>query len=106
QMMIHDAWTIAAGNADDFEVQVANLRRTSSLMADLYVARTGNTLDQVKAWMKETKWFTGQEALTAGFADSLAANVGAVASASLWLSHMQGRITTQLQTQRADSVEP
>lgn len=104
QMMIHDAWTIAAGNADDFEVQVANLRRTSALIADIYVARTGNSIDQVKSWMKETKWFTGQEAKAAGFADSVAGNVGAVASASLWLSHMQGRITTQLQAQRADAT--
>lgn len=103
QMMIHDAWTIAAGNADDFTAKATELRRTSGQIADVYVARTKNALDQVRAWMKETKWFYGQEAVDAGFADSLAANVGAVASASLWLSHMQGRITTQLQAQRADA---
>lgn len=103
QMMIHEAWTIAAGHADDFAAKAEELRRTSGQIADLYVARTKGDAAQIKAWMKETKWFYGQEAVDAGFADSVAANVAAVASASLWLSHMQGRIATQINTQRLDA---
>lgn len=99
-MMIHDAWTIHGGNADEFEAKVRELRSISGQMADLYAARTKQSPETIKAWMRETKWFYGKEAVDAGFATEMAANVTAVASGSLWLSHMHGRIASGINTQR------
>lgn len=108
-MMIHNAWTIAAGNADELRAVVDNLERSSAQIADIYAARTGNKADKIKQWMAETKWFYGQEAIDAGFASGIAANVSQVAaSASLWQSVMRGRIATQLQSQQhaAEGLDP
>ncbi len=111
-MMIHDAWTIAAGNADELQAVVNDLKAASAQIADIYAKRTGNTVDKVKKWMGETKWFYGQEAVDAGFANSLAKNVeqlAADASNSMWQSVMRGRITTHLQSERhagAPSAKP
>lgn len=104
-IMIHDAWTISAGNADEFERMARELRSTSGQLADIYAKRTGNGLDQVKSWMGETKWFYGSEAVEAGFADSIAPNVQLAASASMWSSVMRGRIAQRIQLQRMDASE-
>lgn len=96
-LMIHDAWTVAAGNAQDMRRMADQLESTSAQIADIYAARTGNSSTQVKAWMSETKWFYGQEAVDAKFADAVAQNVRMAASAtSMWNSVMQGRIATRV----------
>jgi ATP-dependent protease ClpP protease subunit len=100
-VMIHDAWTITAGNAADMRKMADQLESTSGQLAEIYAARTGNSLDQVKAWMAETKWFYGQEAVDAKFADSVAANVRMAAyDTSMWASLMQGRIATRVHLDR------
>lgn len=100
-VMIHDAWTIAAGNAADMRRMADQLESTSGQIAEIYAARTGNSLDQVKAWMAETKWFYGQEAVDAKFADSVAANVRMAAyDTSMWASFMRGRVTTRVHLDR------
>jgi ATP-dependent Clp protease protease subunit len=101
-LMIHDAWVIAAGNADEFRKMADHLEKSSGQIADIYAERTKQSLQQVKDWMKATTWFYGQEAVDAGFAGSIAQNVKAAASASMWLSAMQGRINTRINTERLE----
>jgi ATP-dependent Clp protease protease subunit len=69
--MIHKAWTIAAGNEHDF-IKVANdLARIDGTIVDKYMTKVGEERAQVVAWMDdETSWF-GQEAVDAGFVDSV-----------------------------------
>ncbi|MCE5192090.1 MAG: ATP-dependent Clp protease proteolytic subunit [Actinomycetia bacterium] len=69
--MIHNAWTIALGNA-------AELRKTAGLLdaidadnAALYQARSNKTIDEVKAMMAEETWLTAEEAVAMGFADEV-----------------------------------
>jgi ATP-dependent Clp protease protease subunit len=70
--MIHNAWTIAAGNAKDFADMSALLSRTDQTIVTDYMAKTGATEDQVKAWMAAETYFYGQEAVDAGFITALA----------------------------------
>lgn len=70
--MIHNAWTIEMGNASDLEKTAALLRKIDGTLVDTYAARTGNAKDVVAAWMEAETWFTGQEAVDNGFANSLA----------------------------------
>jgi ATP-dependent Clp protease protease subunit len=105
-MMIHEGWTIAGGNAAELRAVANVLEQQSSMMADLYAARTRQSVQKVKDWMAATTWFYGQEAVDNGFANRVAENVKAVASASMWHSHMQSRITTQLNLQRLEQAEP
>ena len=105
-VMIHEGWTIAAGHADDFDKMADHLRRSSAQMADLYAARTKQPQQKIKDWMKATTWFYGQEAVDNGFATSVAENVKAVASASMWHSAMQSRIATRMNAERIDGTAP
>lgn len=71
-LMIHNAWGLAIGTA-------ADLRKTADLFDKVeeatiiraYVARTGETEETVRAWMKDETWFTAEEAVAAGFADAI-----------------------------------
>jgi ATP-dependent Clp protease protease subunit len=47
------------------------LESVSGTMIDTYAARTGNSRDQVKAWMDEETWMTAQEACDRKFANSV-----------------------------------
>lgn len=102
-MMIHEGWTIAAGHADDMRAAADHLDRSSVQIAGIYADRTKQPLQQVKDWMKATTWFYGQEAVDKGFASSVAQNMKAAASASMWNSMMAGRVATHMHTQRIDA---
>ena len=67
--MIHNPWTIAWGNAEDMEKQAADLRVMEADMRTMYAKKSGQSDEQIKAWMDEEKWMTADEAVTYGFAD-------------------------------------
>lgn len=70
-LMIHQAWTLAMGNADDLISQAALLEKIDGQIAQQYADRAGVTLDQAKAWMQAETWFTEAEAVEAKLADGL-----------------------------------
>lgn len=74
-IMVHEAWCLAMGNAADLRSLADRLEATSGAIADVYVARTGKTLAQVKEWMAAETWFYGAEAVDAGFATSVVENM-------------------------------
>lgn len=67
--MIHQTWTVAMGNADDFDQVAELLRKCDGTMYDAYEQRTGQKRDQIEAWCKTETWFTAAEAVSAGFVD-------------------------------------
>jgi ATP-dependent protease ClpP protease subunit len=70
--MIHNAWTIAIGNADEFVATADLLRKVDgSIVAD-YQRKTGQTPEQLNEWMAATTWFTAEEAVAHGFVDRIA----------------------------------
>lgn len=75
QLMIHNAWGVAIGNADDMRTMGNLLDTTSASIRDVYVARTANTGEKVKKWMDEETWFTAAEAMDAGFVTSVVENL-------------------------------
>lgn len=79
--MIHKTWTFAMGNDDDMMATVELLRKCDQSMYDEYVRRTGNTLEQVSAWCAAETWFTAEDAVKHGFADSVVAAPAASARA-------------------------
>ncbi len=70
-LMIHDPWAMVAGNAADMRAQADILDKVAGQIAETYSTRTGVKLDQVRKYMAAETWFTGQEAVDAGFADKL-----------------------------------
>jgi ATP-dependent Clp protease protease subunit len=72
-MMIHKAWTLAWGNADELKKSADLLDKIDGTLVTTYADRTGQTSEDVLAMMTAETWFTAQEAIDAGLADSIAA---------------------------------
>ncbi|ATO14678.1 hypothetical protein CO540_13270 [Micromonospora sp. WMMA2032] len=72
QMMIHDAWGVCIGNAEDMTKMAQMLATTSDSIASTYAARTGGTTEQWRALMRDETWYTAEEAVAAGLADRVA----------------------------------
>lgn len=71
-IMIHNAWTIAMGNASDISKTVALLEKVDQTIVDSYQKFTGQKVETIIDWMAAETWFTAQEAIDAGFATRIA----------------------------------
>jgi len=71
QMMIHDAFGFAIGNAEDMRKTADLLDRLSDTIAEVYAARAGHTRDYWRGLMKEESWFNAEEAKAAGLVSSI-----------------------------------
>lgn len=71
EYMIHNPWCYALGNANELEHTIERLRNIEQVSRGFYVKKSGQSEEQIKAWMDEEKWFTAEEAVEYGFADEL-----------------------------------
>jgi len=85
--MIHKAWTLAWGNADDIRKTAALLDQIDETLVATYAAKTGQTPDQLRDWIAAETWFTAEQSLEYGFATAIAGSdagqQSAAASASM-----------------------
>lgn len=81
-MMIHKAWTVAWGNADELKKQADLLDKIDGTLVTTYADRSGQPPEAVLALLAAETWFTAQEAIDAGLADSIAADP--VKAAAQW----------------------
>jgi len=68
-LMIHRAWALVLGNANDLDDAARLLRKFDDAIVDIYARRTGQDAKAINKWMDAETWFTAQEAVDAGFAD-------------------------------------
>lgn len=68
-IMIHNAWSIAIGNAAEMRRSADLLDSVSGQLATIYVNRTGQSAKEVKAMMDAETWLDRDEAMKKGFAD-------------------------------------
>ena len=71
EVMVHEAWTWADGNAADLTKKVEDLNRASQNIADVYAARAGGSADEWRERMRAETWYSAQEALDAGLVDEI-----------------------------------
>lgn len=71
RMMIHDASTMTYGNAADHDEVSAWLNEESDNIADIYAQRAGGEAGTWRTTMKGEKWYSADEAVTSGLADSV-----------------------------------
>jgi len=69
--MIHNPWGVALGDAAGMREQAELLDKIQSGIVNAYVAKSGQTPEQVQTWMDAETWFTAQEAKDAGFVDEI-----------------------------------
>lgn len=70
--MIHKAWTIAAGNENDFISTATLLGKIDESLVTSYADETGQKPEQLREWMAAETWFNADESIQYGFADSIA----------------------------------
>lgn len=94
ELMIHDAWGLAIGNAADMQSMAKTLDHLSDNIASVYADRAGGTAEDWRALMRLETWFGADEAVEAGLANALAetpAKVDAKAAFDLSQFRFAGR---------------
>lgn|SRR5574343_124107 len=68
-LMIHNPWTIAIGDAEEFEKAAGVLRQLAGTLAEIYARKSGKTKEEMLALMDAETWIDSAKALELGFAD-------------------------------------
>jgi ATP-dependent Clp protease protease subunit len=108
-VMIHKAWSIAIGNADEMLAMGALLNKIDGSLVKTYADRTRQEPDQIETWMAAETWFDADEAIANGFADRKATFDGAQDSAwnlSAYANAPAGRTPTSPAAPPANSAPP
>lgn len=69
--MVHNVWTVAAGNRNDYRELADWLEPFDTALADIYAARTGADVKTMGKLMDAESWIGGSSAIDQGFADEL-----------------------------------
>ncbi len=70
-LMIHNAWTWAAGNANELRKQAEDLEKITQASINAYMDIVNISEDELKEMMDNETWINGEEALEMGFATQL-----------------------------------
>lgn len=89
-VMIHDAIGFTYGNASDHEQMRALLDKQSGIIAQIYADRSGSTVDEWRTAMKVETWYTADEAVTAGLADSVRSQARTSSSENVAVTKVYG----------------
>jgi ATP-dependent Clp protease protease subunit len=80
-LMIHNPWTLAAGEADDLRKQADLLDTMKSTLVRGYQRKSGMPAEEISRLMDEETWLTALEATALGFVDAIEDGIPAAASA-------------------------
>lgn len=87
-MMIHNPWSIAMGNAQDFRKMADDLDKIKESLIEAYLSKTGDSMnrEQLMEIMDAETWLTAQECLDYGLCDEIteAKEIAASANAELF----------------------
>ncbi len=70
-LFIHNAWTIAEGNANDFRKQAEDLDKITQASINAYMNHVNITKEELKEMLDNETWITPQDALEMGFATAI-----------------------------------
>ena len=70
-LMIHEPWSIVMGNAEGMRHEADLLDKVRDTIAKTYMNKSGKNQGEVNQLMEVETWMTAQEALEAGFIDSI-----------------------------------
>jgi hypothetical protein len=80
-LMIHNPWTLAAGEADDLRKQADLLDTMKATLVRGYQRKSGMPAEEIGRLMDEETWLTALEATALGFVDAIEDGIPAAASA-------------------------
>lgn len=88
--MIHEVWSGVVGRASDMRAMADVLDMENGTFAETYAKRSGQSVEDVRAWMTAETWMSASDAKSRGFTDEIAeadaSGEGAAVAALLDLS--------------------
>jgi len=69
--MIHEVWAGAVGRASDMRAMADVLDMENVTFAETYAKRTGQSVEDVRAWMAAETWMSAADAKARGFTDEI-----------------------------------
>lgn len=107
ELMIHDAWGICIGNAEDMRELGSRLDHLSDNIASVYAEKAGGSTADWRTHMLAETWYSADEAVSAGLADRVeAAQKKASNSFDLSVFQYAGREQAPAPTEVAPEPEP
>lgn len=79
-MMVHNAWTVAIGDADEMRAKAKVLDTLNNTLLGVYHAKTGKSEDEIRGVMSAETWFDSAAALEFGLADEITQDEVAIAA--------------------------
>jgi ATP-dependent Clp protease protease subunit len=70
-MMVHNAWTFAYGNSNDFRKMADDLDKIGESLIAAYQDKTRLTPEEIKQIMDNETWLTADDCVKQGFADEI-----------------------------------
>jgi len=95
-MLVHDASTATQGTAEDHRKAAATLESISGEIAELYAARTGESVEDIRSLMAEDRWMTAREALEMGFVDQILTGGTAAEGGQVDIRGAEGTLETDM----------
>lgn len=71
-LMIHDPATVVFGTTDDLAKASQDMEVITSSYAEVYAARSGRDIEDIRGIMRAETWFKAADAVAAGFATAVA----------------------------------
>lgn len=71
ELMIHDAWGLCVGNAEDMRKLAEELDHLSNNIASIYADKANGDVAEWRAAMTAETWYSAEEAVEAGLADRI-----------------------------------
>lgn len=102
-MMIHNAWTVAIGNASDMLDTAALLEKVDDTIASQYADKSKKDKEYMAGLMAAETWFTASEALAAGLVDEVI-KAGAKPQAKAWNLAAYSKAPRAVQTPAPDTL--
>lgn len=111
RLMIHNALSMAFGNANDLDKLSEQLRSQSLDIANIYAERSGKPVEEWLDAMDKETWFTDEQAVEAGLADAVEgdkvlASTNARSRVSSLISAHGAKPSRELLTPRAAAPPP
>lgn len=72
--MVHEAWSVAMGRAEDMRKMANLLELENGTIAETYAAQTGGTVEAMLELMATETWMNAQTALDKGFTDEISSD--------------------------------
>lgn len=71
QLMIHNPWTVAAGNAEDFRKLADEMDKANTSIQETYLSHFTETREKLAELLEAESWLTAEEALSYGLATQI-----------------------------------